>query len=491
MTKGKWRILCLLGFSFVSVCQANNDIDTLYNRIAQKDVQALNKLKTLAKDNNAQALAELGFIYEYGVAVPIDIAQAIKYYEQACNLGGDFGCYNARYFYQYGQGVAQDESRAQVLADKMNKNGLENVEAETIQLMVKNIYDTKVEAAKDPAQRSQFIAEVYRPIGMGSEWRALISRLGFTTSDILHLAELWADGDPEITYQVAHLYDFGFGEVENKETVSATWFRKAAELGQSDAQNILGSFYSHGERGFTLDSREGMKWYELAAKQGNVDAFVNLGEIYYSGKQVPLDYTRAFELFERAVAKEDDPRAWTYLAWMYTNGQSVKTDCEKAMGDFTKGQSRNIVGDKAHFLATCEKDRQARADAVAKRDYDVPKLTFNRDRIFGASQGSGYACELEFVVKTDRISSIENLRVSLALKNKAGAISQQVIAFEPFGLNTQNRNLQGYESDTLRESTLQPIYQPEFCEVDSYSVTAVTGIVNGKEMDILKAGIFL
>ncbi|MDI5349395.1 protein rep, partial [Salmonella enterica subsp. enterica serovar Kentucky] len=42
---------------------------------------------------------------------------------------------------------------------------------------------------------------------------------------------------------------------------------------------------------------------------------------------------------------------------------------------------------------------------------------------------------LEFVVKTDRISSIENLRVSLALKNKAGAMSQQVIAFEPFGLN--------------------------------------------------------
>ncbi|MBJ5825539.1 sel1 repeat family protein, partial [Salmonella enterica subsp. enterica serovar Meleagridis] len=79
----------------------------------------------------------------------------------------------------------------------------------------------------------------------------------------------------------------------------------------------------------------------------------------------------------------------------------------------------------------------------------------------------------------------------LALKNKAGAMSQQVIAFEPFGLNTQNRNLQGYKSDTLRESTLQPVYQPEFCDVDNYSVTAVTGMVNGKEMDMLKAGIFL
>lgn len=490
MIKRKWNILFLLGLSFASICQAGDDIDALYSRIAKKDVQALNELKALAKDNNAQALAELGFIYEYGVAVPIDIVQAIKYYEHACNLGGDFGCYNARYFYQYGQGVARDESRAQALADKMNKSGLDSFDVENIPLMIENIYGAKAEAAQAPTQRSQFIAEVYRPMGMGSG-STLISRLGFSKSDILHLAELWADGDPEITYQVAHLYDFGFGEVANKETVSAMWFRKAAELGQPDAQNILGSFYSNGERGFTLDSRKSMKWYELAAKQGNVDALVNLGAIYYLGTRVPLDYARAFELFERATKKADDARAWTYLAWMYTNGQYVKTDCQKAVAYFTKGQSQRIVGEEGMFLATCEKDRQARADAVVKRDRDVPKLTFNQDRIFRASQGSGYACELEFVVKTDRISSIENLRVSLTLKNKAGAMSQQVIAFEPFGLNTQNRNLQGYESDTLRESTLQPIYQPEFCDVDSYSVTAVTGIVNGKEMDMLKAGVFL
>lgn len=104
MTKGKWCILCLLGFSFASICQANDDINSLYNRIAQKDVQALNELKILAKNNNAPALAELGFIYEYGVAVPIDTIQAIKYYEQACHVEEPYGCYNARYFYLHGLG---------------------------------------------------------------------------------------------------------------------------------------------------------------------------------------------------------------------------------------------------------------------------------------------------------------------------------------------------------------------------------------------------
>lgn len=69
------------------------------------------------------------------------------------------------------------------------------------------------------------------------------------------------------------------------------------------------------------------------------------------------------------------------------------------------------------------------------------KLIFNCDCVFGVSQGSGYVCELEFVVKMDRVSSIENLCVLLVLKNKVGVMLQQVIVFEFFGLNMQNCNL--------------------------------------------------
>ncbi|EHS6173968.1 sel1 repeat family protein [Salmonella enterica] len=489
MIKRKWNLLLLLGFSFASVCQAGDDIDALYSRIAQKDIQALNELKALAKDNNAQALAELGFIYEYGVAVPKDMIQAIKYYEQACHVEEPYFCYNARYFYLHGLGVMQDDVLAKELADKTSKADIDT-DAQTVTRLIADEIDTAKQAAEsDITQRSRFIETLRQYAGGGSAMAALITRLGYSKADILHLAELWAqERDPELNFIVGSLYDSGFVEVDDKEARSLQWFRKAAELGQADAQNILGYFYLNGKRGIKRDLQKGGQWYELAAAQGNVDALINLGEIYYSGTQVPLDYARAFEFFERA-AKMGKSRALNYLAWMYTNGQFVDTDCRKAAELFAQG--RTSFADDPHFQVTCEKDRQARAEAVAMREKNLPKLTFNRDRVFGASQGSGYACELEFVVKTDRVSSIENLRVSLALKNKAGAMSQQVIAFEPFGLNTQNRNLQGYKSDTLRESTLQPIYQPEFCDVDSYSVTAVTGIVNGKEMDILKAGIFL
>lgn len=422
MIKRKWNLLLLLGFSFASVCQAGDDIDALYSRIAQKDIQALNELKALAKDNNAQALAELGFIYEYGVAVPKDMIQAIKYYEQACHVEEPYGCYNARYFYLHGLGVMQDDVLAKELADKTSKADIDT-DAQTVTRLIADEIDTAKQAAEsDITQRSRFIETLRLYAGGGSAMAALITRLGYSKADILHLAELWAqERDPELNFIVGSLYDSGFVEVDDKEARSLQWFRKAAELGQADAQNILGYFYLNGKRGIKRDLQKGGQWYELAAAQGNVDALINLGEIYYSGTQVPLDYARAFEFFERA-AKMGKSRALNYLAWMYSNGQFVDTDCRKAAELFAQG--RTSFADDPHFQVTCEKDRQARAEAVAMREKNLPKLTFNRDRVFGASQGSGYACELEFVVKTDRVSSIENLRVSLALKNKAGAMSQ-------------------------------------------------------------------
>ncbi|MDI8083021.1 sel1 repeat family protein, partial [Salmonella enterica subsp. enterica serovar Kentucky] len=157
MIKRKWNFLLLLGLSFASICQAGDDIDALYSRIAQKDVQALNELKALAKDNNAQALAELGFIYEYGVAVPKDTIQAIKYYEQACHVEEPYGCYNARYFYLHGLGVMQDDVLAKELADKTSKADTDT-DAQTVTRLIADEIDTAKQAAEsDITQRSRFI----------------------------------------------------------------------------------------------------------------------------------------------------------------------------------------------------------------------------------------------------------------------------------------------------------------------------------------------
>ncbi len=111
-------------------------------------------------------------------------------------------------------------------------------------------------------------------------------------------------------------------------------------------------------------------------------------------------------------------RALNYLARCIPTVTKPTRDCRKAAELFAQGRT-SFAASIPISVVTCEKHRQALAlrlrGKAAMREKNLPKLTFNRDRVFGASRGS-VICELEFVVKTDRISSIENLRVSLALK---------------------------------------------------------------------------
>jgi TPR repeat protein len=60
---------------------------------------------------------------------------------------------------------------------------------------------------------------------------------------------------------------------DEREAVS--WYRKAADLGQADAQYNLGSCYDAGV-GVETDKVEAKSWYQKAANQGHKGALVSL-----------------------------------------------------------------------------------------------------------------------------------------------------------------------------------------------------------------------
>ena len=60
------------------------------------------------------------------------------------------------------------------------------------------------------------------------------------------------------------------------------WLLKAAEKGDSDAQNDVGVAYAKGE-GVSASAIKAVEWYEKSAKQGNAYALSNLAYRYYSG----------------------------------------------------------------------------------------------------------------------------------------------------------------------------------------------------------------
>ncbi|EAR8200767.1 SEL1-like repeat protein, partial [Salmonella enterica] len=85
--KIKLLLLCILaGVLFVSQVNAlenNGKDDVKYAALTQKDLDAL------PVEKRASVLDELGFIHEYGLNVPMNREQALQYYKQACELGGN------------------------------------------------------------------------------------------------------------------------------------------------------------------------------------------------------------------------------------------------------------------------------------------------------------------------------------------------------------------------------------------------------------------
>lgn len=48
----------------------------------------------------------------------------LQYYKQVCEFGGNYGCYNVKYVYQYGDGVVKDSVQVNKYVKKMNLDNL-------------------------------------------------------------------------------------------------------------------------------------------------------------------------------------------------------------------------------------------------------------------------------------------------------------------------------------------------------------------------------
>ncbi|EAM1283233.1 sel1 repeat family protein, partial [Salmonella enterica] len=235
----KYLSLCILaGILFVSQVNAsenNGKDDVKYAALTQKDLDAL------PVEKRASVLDELGFIHEYGIGVPMNRERALQYYKQACELGGNYGCYNVKYAYQYGDGVAKDSAQANKYAKKMNLDNL-LIEQEYIDKFSQEIYAAKVLADTDKSQRPEFINALFNLLNNRPESDALFfSRIGFNQEKTFRLATLWVqDGDPQMDYQLGllTLNDFSDHYVDEPykaRPASLKWFRAAAEKGVVEA----------------------------------------------------------------------------------------------------------------------------------------------------------------------------------------------------------------------------------------------------------------
>ncbi|MDL2227184.1 sel1 repeat family protein, partial [Deltaproteobacteria bacterium OttesenSCG-928-M10] len=114
-----------------------------------------------------------------------------------------------------------------------------------------------------------------------------------------------------------------------------TLLSKAAEEGQPQAMNSLGTLYERG-LGVARNYSQALAWYQKAAAAGLAEGFHQVGQAYELGKGVAADQAEAVKYYQRA-AQMKLAEANYRLATLSLAGPPAKPDEKKAL-EYLKAQ---------------------------------------------------------------------------------------------------------------------------------------------------------
>ena len=237
---------------------------------------ALKIFKKLAEQGQADAQAKLGHMYEQGIGVSQDLAQAVKWYKKAAFQGHKGGQSGLSYMAE-SWGNAEARKYLVQLAKKGDADS---------QYSLGKIYELGIEVEKNFA--------------LSREWYSKAAKQGHVKA----------------RYFLGKMYEDGIG-VEKDITQAVKWYFAAAEKGNisavanifgfaregnSYAQFQIGRIYESGLFGEKKDNQMAIKWYRLAAEQGNAPAQYNLGMMHADGRGVDKNIGAAIDLWKKAAA---------------------------------------------------------------------------------------------------------------------------------------------------------------------------------------------
>jgi TPR repeat protein len=129
-----------------------------------------------------------------------------------------------------------------------------------------------------------------------------------------------------------------YSEEENyKEAMK--WYKKAAELNDSEAMRLIGCLYQGGN-GVEIDYGVAYSWYKKAAALDNSDAMINAGLIHEWGDDNGPDYEGAMSWYLSSAAN-DNPRGMYFMGYLYEReGKKGEGDYKEAMSWYKMASER-------------------------------------------------------------------------------------------------------------------------------------------------------
>ena len=261
----------------------------------------LSNLIALAKQGDANAQFELGWMYDEGDGVFLDDREAAKWYRLAAEQGHVDAQFNLGVMYDEGEGVSQDDGEAV----RWYRLAAEQGRADA-QFNLGVMYANGEGVPRDDRKAAKWYrlaAEQGVVIAQNNLGAMYANGEGVRRDD--KEAVKWyrlaaARGHAVAQFNLGWMYDEGEGVLQD-DGEAAKWYRLAAEQGVAEAQLGLGLMYDEGE-GVRRDDQAAVKWYRLAAEQGLANAQYALGWMYANGEGVPRNYRESYIWFSLAVA---------------------------------------------------------------------------------------------------------------------------------------------------------------------------------------------
>lgn len=116
-------------------------------------------------------------------------------------------------------------------------------------------------------------------------------------SVIQQLAEL---GEAQAQYLLGEMYIKG-DRVKRDDKLGVQWLRKSAIQGLKEAQFELGYMCAMG-MGTQYNPQEALKWYEKAGDQDHSNALLNIGTMHYVGEGIPQNFKKALTYYLKSAS---------------------------------------------------------------------------------------------------------------------------------------------------------------------------------------------
>lgn len=115
----------------------------------------------------------------------------------------------------------------------------------------------------------------------------------------------------------------------NAEELATTGYRRAADLGDAQAQYVVAQQYATG-RGVSKDSAVAVSWYKLSAEQGHAEAQSALGACYLTGVGIASDFRHALDWLQKAAEQGDAKAQWNIGSIFASGRGGIKRDLPTA-----------------------------------------------------------------------------------------------------------------------------------------------------------------